>query len=97
MEDAKKMNSFVDIIINSRLYSITASTWNQHQQMLTAASQVANDRQRICWTELPPADTDDAVAVLAATLSHPPRLQQWHQTRDCVLGGPAMVAFGRLV
>jgi len=26
----------VDIIINSRLYSITASTWNQHQQMPTA-------------------------------------------------------------
>ena len=36
--------------------------------------------------ELPPADTDDAIAALAATLSHPPRLQQWHLTRDCVLG-----------
>jgi len=36
--------------------------------------------------ELPPADTDDAVAALAVTLSHPPRLQQWQLTCVCLLG-----------
>jgi len=46
MEDAKKW-TVVDIIINSRLYSITASTCarNQYQQMPSAASQTSCKRQ----------------------------------------------------
>ena len=30
-----------------------------------------------------PTDTDDAVAALATMFSHPPQLQQWHQSRVC--------------
>jgi len=64
------------VVINSRLYSITASTWsqiNQHQQMF---EQDANNRQRIRWPRAAPLLTQmmryDGVSSLW--------LQRWHLT-----------------
>jgi len=47
MEDAKNEQLLIlnHVIINFRLYSITTSTWNQHQQMSTEASQTSCKRQ----------------------------------------------------
>jgi len=47
IEEAKNEQFWIlnHVIINSRLYSITASTWNQYQQMLTPANQTSCERQ----------------------------------------------------
>jgi len=44
MEDAKNEQLLI-LSLTTRLYSITASTWNQHQQMPTAANQTSCERQ----------------------------------------------------
>ena len=75
MEEAKNEQLLIlnHVIINSRLYSITTSTSNQHEQMPTEASQTSCERQgKNPLYQSCPLLTDDAVAALAATLSHPP-------------------------
>jgi len=69
MEDAKNEQLLIlSLSLGPRVYSITASTWNQHQQMPTATSQTSCERQaKNPLAQSCPLLTDDA---------DPPWLQQ---------------------